>query len=283
MKNKRIKKLVLINVSLVMLLNSRFVVLANDFSTYSEESVDSGLAIENLQESLISVSEEMTISSSENSIESETNSSDSVVENSSSSMDGEINLSSGIEIELSEEIVEEIQYESIFYNNQWFQVPVQPETKELTINPNDNHELGSFVVGETNSRAKLDVITEKQTGRPRWDFIDVASYQSDLSVSDYEYMKKQGITGVVVKLTEATTYKNPYAKTQIENAKKAGLKVSTYHFSRYTTKSGAEKEAEFYAKVAKELKLSSDTIMVNDLEVGLNQYSTQNSMIFSNR
>ncbi len=266
-----------------MLLNSRFVVLANDFSTYSEESVDSGLAIENLQESLISVSEEMTISSSENSIESETNSSDSVVENSSSSMDGEINLSSGIEIELSEEIVEEIQYESIFYNNQWFQVPVQPETKELTINPNDNHELGSFVVGETNSRAKLDVITEKQTGRPRWDFIDVASYQSDLSVSDYEYMKKQGITGVVVKLTEATTYKNPYAKTQIENAKKAGLKVSTYHFSRYTTKSGAEKEAEFYAKVAKELKLSSDTIMVNDLEVGLNQYSTQNSMIFSNR
>ena len=96
-------------------------------------------------------------------------------------------------------------------------------------------------------------------------------------------MKKQGITGVVVKLTEATTYKNPYAKTQIENAKKAGLKVSTYHFSRYTTKSGAEKEAEFYAKVAKELKLSSDTIMVNDLEVGLNQYSTQNSMIFSNR
>ena len=75
-----------------MLLNSQFLVLANDFSTYSEESVDSGLAIENLQESLISVSEEMTISCSENSIESETNSSDSVVENSSSSMDGEINL-----------------------------------------------------------------------------------------------------------------------------------------------------------------------------------------------
>ena len=52
-----------------MLLNSQFLVLANESSTYFDESTSSSLAIENLQESLISVSEEMTISSLENPIE----------------------------------------------------------------------------------------------------------------------------------------------------------------------------------------------------------------------
>ncbi|MGX7274413.1 GH25 family lysozyme [Enterococcus haemoperoxidus] len=40
-----------------------------------------------------------------------------------------------------------------------------------------------------------------------------------------------GIKGVVVKLTEGTTYKKTLAPSQVNIAKKAGLTVSTYHFS----------------------------------------------------
>ena len=178
---------------------------------------------------------------------------------------------------------EEQQYEEVFYNGQWFKFPVQPYTEEPIVDPNANHELGNTVNTMLKSRSKADIITEDQKGRPKWDFIDVASYQSDLSVKDYEYMKKHGVTGVVVKLTEGTSYKNPYAQTQIENAKKAGLKVSTYHYSHFLTKEGAEAEAAYYAAEAKRLNLPSNTIMVNDIEENFNAFSTQNSIFFANK
>lgn len=176
---------------------------------------------------------------------------------------------------------EELEYEEVFYNGQWFKFPVQPYTEEPAVDPNANHELGNTVNMMAKSRSKADVITEDQKGRPKWDFIDVASYQSDLSVADYEYMKKNGVTGVVVKLTEGTSYKNPFAKSQIENAQKAGLKVSTYHYSHFLTKEGAEAEAAYYAAEAKRLNLPSDTVMVNDIEENFNAFSSQNSIFFA--
>ena len=97
-------------------------------------------------------------------------------------------------------------------------------------------------------------------------FIDVSSHNGDISVDDYRALARQGVGGVVVKLTEDTWYNNPKAPSQVRNAQIAGLQVSTYHFSRYTTEEEARAEARFYIEAAQRLNLPKSTIMVNDFE-----------------
>ena len=97
-------------------------------------------------------------------------------------------------------------------------------------------------------------------------FIDVSSHNGDISVDDYRALARQGVGGVVVKLTEDTWYNNPKAPSQVRNAQIAGLQVSTYHFSRYTTEEEARAEARFYIEAAQRLNLPKSTVMVNDFE-----------------
>lgn len=131
--------------------------------------------------------------------------------------------------------------------------------------------------------ANARAISSNQTNLPRIDFVDVSSHQGDISVSDFLNMKGQGITGVVVKLTEGTSYVNPYAESQIKNAKAAGLKVSAYHYSWFVNKKTAEAEARFFASIAKGFNLESSTVMVNDAEQGEtnNGKLTENSGYFA--
>ena len=97
-------------------------------------------------------------------------------------------------------------------------------------------------------------------------FIDVSSHNGEISVDDYRALARQGVGGVVVKLTEDTWYNNPKATSQVRNAQIAGLQVSTYHFSRYTTEEEARAEARFYIQAAQNLNLPKSTVMVNDFE-----------------
>ncbi|WP_195517405.1 GBS Bsp-like repeat-containing protein [Streptococcus salivarius] len=97
-------------------------------------------------------------------------------------------------------------------------------------------------------------------------FIDVSSHNGDISVDDYRALARQGVGGVVVKLTEDTWYNNPKAPSQVRNAQIASLQVSTYHFSRYTTEEEARAEARFYIQAAQKLNLPKSTVMVNDFE-----------------
>ena len=97
-------------------------------------------------------------------------------------------------------------------------------------------------------------------------FIDVSSHNGDISVDDYRALARQGVGGVVVKLTEDTWYNNPKAPSQVRNAQIAGLQVSTYHFSRYTTEEEARAEARFYIQAAQKLNLPKSTVMVNDFD-----------------
>ena len=97
-------------------------------------------------------------------------------------------------------------------------------------------------------------------------FIDVSSHNGEISVDDYRALARQGVGGVVVKLTEDTWYNNPKAPSQVRNAQIAGLQVSTYHFSRYTTEEEARSEARFYIQAAQKLNLPKSTVMVNDFE-----------------
>ncbi|EOI04950.1 hypothetical protein UAY_00722, partial [Enterococcus moraviensis ATCC BAA-383] len=124
-----------------------------------------------------------------------------------------------------------------------------------------------------------------EPNRPSINFIDVSSHNGNISVNDYNIMKRYGVTGVVVKLTEFTTYVNPYAKTQIENAKQAGLSVSVYHYSWFSDAKMAEAEADFFASQASALGLSKNTVMVNDAEqIDMAKGNvTANSVVFRNR
>ena len=97
-------------------------------------------------------------------------------------------------------------------------------------------------------------------------FVDVSSHNGEISIGDYRTLANKGVGGVVVKLTEDTWYKNPNAENQIRNAQAAGLQVSTYHFSRYTSEEAARTEARFYIAAAQRLNLPKNTLMVNDFE-----------------
>ena len=97
-------------------------------------------------------------------------------------------------------------------------------------------------------------------------FVDVSSHNGEISIGDYRTLANKGVGGVVVKLTEDTWYKNLNAENQIRNAQAAGLQVSTYHFSRYTSEEAARAEARFYIAAAQRLNLPKNTLMVNDFE-----------------
>ncbi|MFT9039453.1 GH25 family lysozyme [Schleiferilactobacillus harbinensis] len=100
-------------------------------------------------------------------------------------------------------------------------------------------------------------------------FADVSSYQPD-TPAYFAAMAKQGVRGVVVKLTEGsadgTAYRNPLAANQIHNALAAGLHVSAYHFALYTGTQDARNEADWFAGTAKQLGLGTGTVMVADVE-----------------
>lgn len=116
------------------------------------------------------------------------------------------------------------------------------------------------------ARATIDKVNAGEANRPAVSFIDVSSHNETITTSQYKMMMTYGVTGVVVKLTEGTTYFNPYAQSQIANAKAAGLQVSVYHYSHYVTAAGAESEAAYFASKARELGLPANTVLVSDIE-----------------
>ncbi len=111
-----------------------------------------------------------------------------------------------------------------------------------------------------------NIYPDSNSNTPTMDFVDISSHNGNISVAQYKTLKKYGVKAVVVKLTEYTTYRNPYAKAQIANAKAAGLVVHAYHYSWFTSTAGAKAEAQYFAKYANELNLGKDAVMFNDIE-----------------
>ncbi len=133
--------------------------------------------------------------------------------------------------------------------------------KEETPLPSDT---GSTTFFNTGAHAPAGRSTDVAV-QPK-SFVDVSSHNGDISIGDYRTLANKGVGGVVVKLTEDTWYKNPNSENQIRNAQAAGLQVSTYHFSRYTSEEAARAEARFYIAEAQRLNLPKNTLMVNDFE-----------------
>ena len=133
--------------------------------------------------------------------------------------------------------------------------------KEETPLPSDT---GSTTFFNTGAHAPAGRSTDVAV-QPK-SFVDVSSHNGEISIGDYRTLANKGVGGVVVKLTEDTWYKNPNAENQIRNAQAAGLQVSTYHFSRYTSEEAARAEARFYIAAAQRLSLPKNSLMVNDFE-----------------
>ena len=133
--------------------------------------------------------------------------------------------------------------------------------KEETPLPSDT---GSTTFFNTGAHAPAGRSTDVAV-QPK-SFVDVSSHNGDISIGDYRTLANKGVGGVVVKLTEDTWYKNPNSENQIRNAQAAGLQVSTYHFSRYTSEEAARAEARFYIAEAQRLNIPKNTLMVNDFE-----------------
>lgn len=98
------------------------------------------------------------------------------------------------------------------------------------------------------------------------DFIDISSHNGYISTDSFIRMKSEGVKGVVVKISEGTSYVNPQARSQIANAKQAGLVVSGYHYSHFASADRAVAEANYFANNAYALGLTSNDLLVNDSE-----------------
>ncbi|MGM9903769.1 hypothetical protein A5844_002029 [Enterococcus sp. 10A9_DIV0425] len=125
-------------------------------------------------------------------------------------------------------------------------------------------------------------ISAAEPGRPTKDFVDISSHNGVISVKEFETMKKYGIKGVVIKLTEGDSYKNPLAPEQIAHATDAGLKVSIYHYAWFNEATDTKSEAEFLLNYMRELALPLSTVVVNDSEnPQMNiEKVTENSLVF---
>lgn len=142
----------------------------------------------------------------------------------------------------------------------------------------NNHTMGRSMAVKESSPYGTDVFNIGDPSRPRVDAIDVASYQSDMTLADYQKIKSAGVKTVIVKLTEGASYTNPAALTQIKNAAAAGLNVDVYHYFTSSTISGAKNEANYLLNFLKKNKLNKNILIMNDVE----DDSTQTTQIAAN-
>ncbi|MGM0123814.1 hypothetical protein IGI37_001188 [Enterococcus sp. AZ194] len=122
------------------------------------------------------------------------------------------------------------------------------------------------------------------TSLPSKDFIDVSSWNGEISVDQYKKMKSYGVRGVVVKFSEGTTYQSPKRGTQVKNAQSAGLTVSAYHYSHFASEAAAKKEANHFANTLDSVGVAKNIVVVNDAEDNsmVAGNVTKNSVAFAN-
>ncbi|SFG60257.1 GH25 family lysozyme, partial [Ligilactobacillus ruminis] len=98
------------------------------------------------------------------------------------------------------------------------------------------------------------------------DAIDVASYQSGLTLNDYKQLKAKGIKTVIVKVSQGRGYLNPAASNQIRNAIQAGLKVAVYHYATFNNSGSGWNEGNHMADCLRKLGLGPNTLIFADME-----------------
>ena len=100
----------------------------------------------------------------------------------------------------------------------------------------------------------------------RADAIDISSYQYWITLTDFLQLKSLGIKSVIVKITEGTTYANPYAASQISLAEQAGLNVAVYHYATFSDASSGSAQGQHTAQVIQSLGLNKNVLIFADME-----------------
>ncbi|WP_423755565.1 GH25 family lysozyme [Lactiplantibacillus plantarum] len=101
----------------------------------------------------------------------------------------------------------------------------------------------------------------------RMDMVDVSNNNGYMSTAEYTSMRNEfGVKAVTVKISEGSTYKDPYAASNIANVQAAGLYINGYHFARYATKAQAIAEADFAGQTAKAAGLPIGAVLATDVE-----------------
>ncbi|ATO55132.1 hypothetical protein LC20001_05575 [Loigolactobacillus coryniformis subsp. coryniformis KCTC 3167 = DSM 20001] len=126
--------------------------------------------------------------------------------------------------------------------------------------------------------ASVDTWTIGDSSRPTVDAVDISSYQSGLTQANFNRLKSLGVKTVIVKLTENTNYTNPYARSQIQMARNAGLTVEVYHYAKFATAIAAANEARHLGNVMRSLGLGGNIRVFADME----DRSTYSSNIAAN-
>ena len=103
-------------------------------------------------------------------------------------------------------------------------------------------------------------MTERKT------VIDLASFQSHLTVNDY---KNIGADYAIVKATESTNYVNPYIRSLIDRSAGGGIKgYAFYHFGRFHNDAQAVAEANYFIANSKaQANVQPGTLMILDAEI----------------
>ncbi|KIS03510.1 Mannosyl-glycoprotein endo-beta-N-acetylglucosamidase [Paucilactobacillus wasatchensis] len=102
--------------------------------------------------------------------------------------------------------------------------------------------------------------------RPKITAVDISSYQSGLTQANYNTLKSLGVKTVIVKLTEGSSYNNPYAATQIKRAQSAGLNVAVYDYAKFSTTTAAASEAKYMITYLKKYGISKSVTVIADME-----------------
>lgn len=104
------------------------------------------------------------------------------------------------------------------------------------------------------------------TDVPHVDAVDVASYQNWMTQSNYSALKAKGVKTAIVKISEGTTYLNPYASASLTYALNAGLQVAVYHYARFNNASSAVSEAQQVIRSMQVLGMPKSTRIFADME-----------------
>lgn len=106
----------------------------------------------------------------------------------------------------------------------------------------------------------------------RPDMLDVSNHNGNMTVAEYVSARNRyGVKAVTTKISEGTTYADPYAKTNIVNAQQAGLYINGYYFARYTNVEQAKAEARFAVQCAKNAGLPINAVLCADIEASQQQ------------
>ena len=97
-------------------------------------------------------------------------------------------------------------------------------------------------------------VPSKMSGYKKYNVVDVSEFQAWHDPIDWEALKKQGITGAIIRAgyrgygTEGTIVKDQYFDQNVQGALDAGLNVGVYFYTQAISVAEAREEADYVAK-----------------------------------